>query len=258
MLEPCANLKPPPERFAVIADVHGNADALSAVLAEIDAAGIGYVVNLGDHLSGPLDPEGTAALLLARPEMVCIRGNHDRYLLEDSLERMGLSDRVAREAIGDAEMSWLKALPATARLGADVACVHGRPNQDDAYLMERIGDGGVSARDAGEVAAEVGETGAALVLCGHSHLPREMRVGGTLVVNPGSVGCPAYTDDLPEPHDVETGSPEACWAVIHRAGEGWEAEFRQTAYDTARMVAAAEHHGSETWAQAVATGWLRG
>ena len=57
-----------PDRFVLIADIHGNADALAAVLADIDAregAGAG-IVNLGDHLSGPLDPAGTAALLRGR------------------------------------------------------------------------------------------------------------------------------------------------------------------------------------------------
>ncbi|MBL8561144.1 MAG: metallophosphoesterase family protein, partial [Gemmobacter sp.] len=41
-------------RFAAIADIHGNADALAAVLADIDAQGITEIVNLGDLLSGPL------------------------------------------------------------------------------------------------------------------------------------------------------------------------------------------------------------
>ena len=41
-------------RFAAIADIHGNADALDAVLADLAREGISDVVNLGDHLSGPL------------------------------------------------------------------------------------------------------------------------------------------------------------------------------------------------------------
>ena len=40
-------------RFAAIADIHGNALALEAVLADVDAQGIGDIVNLGDMLSGP-------------------------------------------------------------------------------------------------------------------------------------------------------------------------------------------------------------
>jgi hypothetical protein len=42
-------------KFAAIADVHGNFIALEAVLVDISPAGITEVVNLGDHLSGPLE-----------------------------------------------------------------------------------------------------------------------------------------------------------------------------------------------------------
>lgn len=86
----------PFERFAVISDIHGNSDALAAVLADIDALQIQTIINLGDHLSGPLAARETADMLMAR-EMICIRGNHDRWLVEKPLADMGPSDRVARE-----------------------------------------------------------------------------------------------------------------------------------------------------------------
>ncbi len=52
-------------RFAVIADVHSNSDALAAVLRDIANQGIGSIVNLGDHLSGPMAARETADLLLS-------------------------------------------------------------------------------------------------------------------------------------------------------------------------------------------------
>ena len=71
-LRSAAMLDPVPTRFAVIADIHGNADALSAVLADIDRRGIGTVVNLGDHFSGPLAAAETARSAAAM--MGAIRG----------------------------------------------------------------------------------------------------------------------------------------------------------------------------------------
>jgi predicted phosphodiesterase len=47
-------------RLAAIADIHGNCLALEAVLADIRRQGIDMVVNLGDHLSGPLEARRTA------------------------------------------------------------------------------------------------------------------------------------------------------------------------------------------------------
>lgn len=61
-------------RFAAIADIHGNALALEAVLFDIERAGIKQTVNLGDVFSGPLDAAGTARLLEERdfPTLVVI------------------------------------------------------------------------------------------------------------------------------------------------------------------------------------------
>jgi hypothetical protein len=53
-------------KLAAVADIHGNGVALEAVLADIAALGIGEVVNLGDHLSGPLEARRTADLLMER------------------------------------------------------------------------------------------------------------------------------------------------------------------------------------------------
>lgn len=71
-------------RIAVISDIHGNDLALEAVLADIDAQGIDEIVNLGDHLSGPLNAARTAEILIDRGT-AAIQGNHDRYLVMTAL-----------------------------------------------------------------------------------------------------------------------------------------------------------------------------
>lgn len=52
-------------RIAVISDVHGNLVALDAVLADIEAQRVDATLALGDFLSGPFDPTGTADRLMA-------------------------------------------------------------------------------------------------------------------------------------------------------------------------------------------------
>lgn len=258
MLEPRADLPAPPDRLAVIADVHGNADALAAVLAEIAAEGLDGIVNLGDHLSGPFDPGATAELLMARPEMICLRGNHDRTLIDSPPEAVDASDRVSLLALGEAALGWLRALPATARLGTEIFACHGQPSVDDDYLMERIGDGRVESRSGAEVSRLVAPVKAPLVLCAHSHLQRQMRAGAQVVVNPGSVGRPAHARALPDAQAAQDGGPQACWAVLERAGAGWDVNFRRTAYDPRRMAEKARALGFDDWADNVETGWQRG
>ena len=77
-------------KFAAIADVHGNCPALEAVLADIAGLGIREVVNLGDHVSGPLEAARTADLLIDRG-FPSVRGDQDRILVE--LWRAGTSAR---------------------------------------------------------------------------------------------------------------------------------------------------------------------
>ena len=77
-------------KFAAIADVHGNCLALEAVLADMDAFGVNEIVNLGDHVSRPLEAARTADLLIERG-FPSVRGDQDRGLLD--LHQAGASTR---------------------------------------------------------------------------------------------------------------------------------------------------------------------
>ncbi|MFJ5765670.1 metallophosphoesterase family protein [Lysinibacillus sp. NPDC093210] len=70
-------------KIAVIADIHGNKDALQAVLMDIHRRGIETIYNLGDSLYGPLFPIETYDLLV-ESKVKSIMGNCDRMLLENT------------------------------------------------------------------------------------------------------------------------------------------------------------------------------
>lgn len=249
-------------RLAALADIHGNADALAAVLDDLSRQRADAVVVMGDHFSGPL-AAGETWVLLSRfmaswPRVMCLRGNHDRYLLEMPRAGLGLSDGAAFDELPPEALAWLGQLPAIISPGDGVIACHGTPASDETCLCERItADGGVAQRAAGAIAALLDGVGAGLVLCAHSHLPRALRLpDGRQVVNPGSVGCPAYQDDAPVPHLVEAGFPEASYALLDRRAGGWEASFHRIAYDTRRMAARATARNRPDWASAVACGWI--
>ncbi|MDF2234918.1 metallophosphoesterase family protein [Albimonas sp. CAU 1670] len=246
------------DRFAVIADVHGNADALAAVLADVDGLGIGSIFNLGDHVSGPLAPAEALALTMGRAGMISVRGNHDRWVVAGGAN-MYPSDRIAREDLSQAQLEWLAALPATRRVG-DVFLCHGTPRDDLEYWLETVTpEGHVVFRGLPEIARAAVGVDAGLALCAHTHLPRRVDLpDGRVILNPGSVGCPAYEDVEPYPHVVQTGTPLATYAVVERRGTAWATSVRQVPYDPARMAEAARAAGREGWARAVSTGWLRG
>lgn len=244
-----------PDRFAVLADIHGNADALRVVLKDIASQGIQEVLNLGDHFSGPLDAAGTWALLAQHP-MRSLRGNHDRWLIEHRPERMGASDRSAFDALPPEALDWVQTLPATLTPWQDVFACHATPEDDNRYWVEHVtSEGQISEKSLEQITALVAALDAPLLLCGHSHLPRVTRLNtGQVLLNPGSVGCPAYRDDEPVPHRMQTGSPHACYAIVERATAGWAITHRRLPYDTTRMAALAEANNRPDWARAIRTG----
>jgi predicted phosphodiesterase len=266
-------------RIAIVSDIHGNLPALEAVWAEVERAAPGLVVNLGDIASGPLWPLETVRWLMARATAEparwrTIAGNHERQALAADIARMGASDAYAARALGAPERAWLAALPGTLWLADDVLLCHGTPDSDLTYFMETVtpgfgvdGQRGVRAASVAELSARAAGTpagdvrsalSAALILCGHTHVPRVMAVpGGPTVVNPGSVGVPAYDDAHPHPHFIENGSPDARWALVERDRRGaWHVQLRTTAYDWAAAAGQAQSNGRSDWADALATGFV--
>src|SRR5215468_2712466 len=114
-------------KFAAIADVHGNCPALEAVLADIAALGLKDVVNLGDHVSGPLEAARTADLLIERG-FPSIRGDQDRKLVE--LHEAGASDRQDFRELEPRHFAWMAGLPPTLTYRDDVFLCHGAPGDD--------------------------------------------------------------------------------------------------------------------------------
>lgn len=253
-------------RIAVLSDIHGNLPALEAVCADMDRRGVDRVVNCGDLLSGPLWPAETAERLMAL-DWLTLSGNHERQLLACARRPGGRSDQHAYACTTRAQQAWLAELPASLHVSPDVYACHGRLDSDLEYLLETV-EAGLGSRPARADEVEqrlalMPGVGPSLVLCGHSHLPRllqlaGLRPGGTVCVNPGSVGLPAYTDDHGAFHAHQMGSPHARYAVCERtdtgAGPGWTVVQVAVAYDWHAAAARAMHHGAPDWAHWLVTG----
>lgn len=245
-------------KFAIIADIHGNSSALEAVLADMERLGVTEAINLGDHFSGPLDAAATADLLIAR-NFPSIRGNHDRWLIETTPKDMGPSDRVAFEQLDQMHFEWLRNLPSSFYWKDEVYACHGTPNSDLTYWLERVDPGGaVRSAELDEIEASAGDINATLILCGHTHIPRVVRLrDGRIILNPGSVGCPAYDNDVPVYHIMQTGTPNASYAIAEKTGNEWSFTFRSVPYDPSQMIERARSNGRDEWARALAAGWLQ-
>jgi putative phosphoesterase len=243
----------PEMQLAVLSDIHGNRWALEAVLQDIDRRGIQDVVNLGDSLYGPLDPAGTARMLLPR-SFPTVRGNEDRIIVDPPPARVDSPTlRFVRERLGPQDLQWLDALSLTTVVRERFRLFHGSLERDDEYLLQVVSSMGVTPRPLMSVAAMLTTVREPVVLCGHDHTPRCLHPSGDkLVVNPGSVGLPAYTDDLPRPHAMATGTPHARYAIVSWNSGGWSVQELAVDYDWESAAAAATRNGRPDWAH-----WLR-
>ena len=243
-------------RIAVIADIHGNLPALEAVLADLAGRGADRVVNLGDCVSGPLWPRETMDLLAAGG-IAGVRGNHDRWLAETPRGEMYPSDAFAFDRLTPAQVAALGALPPLLDLGNGATALHGTKQNDNAYLLEDVRDGRLVPARPGTIAERLGGVAGSLVLCGHSHQARVVRLdSGCLVVNPGSVGAPGYVDPTPPAHVSEAGSPHARYALVTRAQGAWSVDLITVAYAWDHAARRAAENGRAEWARALATGFV--
>jgi putative phosphoesterase len=240
-------------KIAALSDIHGNLAALEAVLEDIRRRGADLMVNLGDILSGPLQCAETADRLMPL-RLPTIGGNHERQLLTFELDQMRVSDRFAASVLRPDHRAWIATLPETLRLD-DVLMVHGSPRSDLECFLETVTENGMRNASVAEVEERAGQTDAALILCGHTHVPGAVRLsGGRLVVNPGSVGLQAFEDDYPFPYKVETGSPHARYALLESSRGCWSANLLAVSYDWDSAAALAESRGRSDWGRALRTG----
>lgn len=242
-------------RLAVLSDVHGNVWALEAVLADIRRRGADELIDLGDILYGPLDPAGTAEIHRGAG-ITAIRGNQDRVLGEPLPEVPNPTMRFVHEVLAPHHLAWAAGLPV--RLDReDLRFCHGTPEHDDVYLLETVTEAGVRLKAESEIEALLGPNPAPVTFCGHSHVPRVVAVGGRLVINPGSVGLPAYDHDVPRPHVMEAGSPHARYALLTRRAEGWHIDQVLVPYPWNEAAARARRNGRPDWAEWIETGRAR-
>jgi predicted phosphodiesterase len=251
-------------KIAVISDIHGNLNALQEVLADADRAGVDLIFNLGDTLGGPLASALTADLLMQR-HIPMIAGNHERQVLTLPPEKLNRSDACTASEINAAHRAWLDSAPPTHWLSDEVFACHGTPDSDLDYWLETItddigqhGSPGMRAATLPEIEQRLGQGAhadkASLILCGHTHVPRVVQVRAITMLNPGSVGLPAYDDSHPFKHHVETASPHARYAIVCKTHHGWHTELRSVPYDFEPMARMAEQRGRPDWAIALRTG----
>jgi predicted phosphodiesterase len=176
-----------------VSDIHGQIDALRAVLATAERRSFQKLLVAGDIVFPGPEPLETwrrltsanaimvqgltdRAVATLDPGALHARSEHER----ERLDRM----RGTREALGDLILQRIRRLPTHTRLpledGGELLLVHGSPADPGEALTHDMSDD--------EINALLGDDPADLVVCGASHVPFDRMVGGVRIINVGSVG----------------------------------------------------------------------
>ncbi len=192
-------------RLAILSDIHGNLEALEAVLADVDGRGVDDTVCLGDFVGYGASPNECVETLRARISGAVL-GNHDaaaigRLSLGDFNSDAATAARWTENALSAETRTWLEALPYTIERDAALL-VHASPLEPQAWHYV------LSPMDAAE---EFEAFAHSICFIGHSHFPGAferdgeemrysrlaevtMRAGRRYIVNVPSVGQPRDSD----------------------------------------------------------------
>lgn len=247
-------------RIALISDIHANVFALEAVLNAIHAQGCDLTINLGDILYGPISPRETFECLEAN-DCLTIKGNQDddivmaaRQSTSQNAQPINPTMAWVVEQLPSRAIDWLAKLPDNITLEEVYAC-HGVPGNNCRYLTEDITSGYPLVGSEQSIRQHLSGVNQPVIVCGHSHLPRAIWLeSNQLVVNPGSVGLPAYHDELPRPHLMETFSPHARYCLLDKTPHGWQVNQHLVAYSHQEAAQQARLLGRPDWAYALMTG----
>ena len=212
-------------KLGLLGDIHGNDLALQAVLAAAASSGVEKLLITGDLVGYYHSPLQVLALL--RPwDRRMVRGNHEDMLntarsdpafLAQVDARYGAGLRTAIEQLGIQQLDELCGLPHPLELvidGCRILLCHGTPWDNDQYVYP-------DAKQ--ELLERCAMQEFDLVVLGHTHYPMCHQIGGTTLVNPGSVGQP------------RNRKPGAHWAFFDTASR--EVTLRCETYDADPVIA---------------------
>jgi putative phosphoesterase len=228
-------------RLAALSDIHGNATAMEAVLADVAREKPDVVLVAGDLvLNGP-EPALVVDVLqnLAADGALVIQGNTDIAVADFDYGAAfpwmsdGVPDAIVEGAewthdeLGEQRVDWLRRLPSERRWRAEdgtlVLVCHASPGSQTAGFDQAL--------DPTVTIERVARTDARVIVCGHTHVPEIRDLGWKMIVNDGSAG---YVFD---------GDPTASWALIDIEHGEVSVAIRRTAFDVLSVANAISARG---------------
>ena len=232
-------------RVLVLSDIHGNADALRAVLEH--ARGWDEVWVLGDLVDYGPEPHVVVDTVRELEPRVIVRGNHDNAVAfgvdcfcDPRIHELSVYTRenISLKLLSRDQVEWLRSLPIKQRIqisdhvfyivhGSPLSPLYGylRPDMPEEKILEHLSVPSMRLGKRGRLVS------ADVVVVGHTHIPFRLCVKDLVVVNPGSVG---------QPRD---GVPAASYMILDT--ETLETRHYRVKYDIGKVLKKLESLGLE-------------
>jgi putative phosphoesterase len=231
-------------KIGIIYDIHGNLTALESLLPAIKK--VDRVICLGDVASVGPQPRETIALL-RKMKWPCVMGNTDEALaksiqedyshLDAPLEerrRMAALDRWTAAQLDDSDRKFLSGFSPTVEVKdgqVSLLGYHGSPRSNT--------EGILSATPGEKLSEFLGSRDPTIFVGGHTHVQMFRRLGGAIVMNPGSVGLPYEKDS-----NGKFRNPTwAEYSIVTVNGQDISVELRRAKYDRATLEKAVRESG---------------
>ncbi len=226
-------------KTAVIADVHGNAPALKAVLKSIDGQkDIDHIYCAGDMIGIGPDSNEVLRLLFSRTDVSMVTGNHDEAVLAlltgaeypKSHAETKLHHQWIAKHLDPSFIPLLKGLPRTHRQtinGCTLLLTHYHIKPD--RLLDPIGEdpfSGIIEPSMDNMVSLFADVSADIILFGHHHPLHYFKNDLACYVNPGSLRC--------------SQKAAARYAVIDFTKKPFSIQFEEVSYDKTTFLASYE------------------
>jgi predicted phosphodiesterase len=222
--------------YGVLGDIHGNREALVAVLDALDSRGVSRILCVGDIVGYNADPDECAEMLRER-DAVCISGNHDligtnRLGFDRCSNKAMHSLKQTRKALHGSTSSYLEALPPRLPIDDRVVLIHGGVRDVEEYMTQPAH----ILKNAELLRADF--PGRNVCFFGHTHEPKVYELDGTTMNEVPAIGSVSLRGD--REYFINAGSVDASRKHSHKLAEfaifdggAFTVDFFRVSYDDA-------------------------
>jgi len=232
-------------KIAVISDIHGNMEAIEAVMKDIEEKGAEKIFVLGDYAMAGPEPASAVDFFMSKmndPKFVMIQGNTDLMIadytdelystLKEKAPVMAKALKNDAQILNPVQKGFLKNLPIQREEVFEKVrflLVHGSPRKNNEDILPDT--------PMAEVEKMLENVKAEVILCGHTHIPCGFQTSTKqTVVNAGSIGRPF------------TSRPDSCYLTIDVEDGKCVFEHHFVTYDRERAsekLASREFEGAD-------------